>query len=210
MTDQRLPPRVEDAEHANLRTEMAGVGGDLAERRRAGLKEPRVQTSAVPIGQRQEPMREREDDVDVGHVEELALAGMEPALPRLRLALRAVPIAARVIGDGLVSAGVTPIEMPPECGSATARDGAKYRPLVRIQPRMLLEKGVTLRVENIGHLHGRPAHDCKGLRRRRERGSTGGDATCNCSSGMGAACRWRRDKWRYTVVCDRSAWPSSS
>src|SRR4029450_11054924 len=40
MTHQGLPPRVEDAEHANLRTEMAGVGGDLAKRRRAALKEP--------------------------------------------------------------------------------------------------------------------------------------------------------------------------
>ena len=28
--------------------------------------------------------------------------------------------------------------------------------------------------------------------------------------GLGAAWRCRRDRWRYTVVCDRSAWPSSS
>ena len=40
-------------------------------------------------------MREREDDVDVGHVEQLALAGLEPALPRLRLTLRTVAITAR-------------------------------------------------------------------------------------------------------------------
>jgi hypothetical protein len=107
-------------------------------------------------------------------------------------------------------AGVTPIEMAAEHGGATARDRPKDRSLLHAQPRMLLEKGVTLRVENIGHLHGRPAHDCNGLRRRRERGSTGGGVTCKCSSGMGAACRWRRDRWRYTVVCDRSAWPSRS
>ena len=44
MPDQRLPPRVEDAEDADLRAEMARVGGDLAERRRARLKEPGVQT----------------------------------------------------------------------------------------------------------------------------------------------------------------------
>jgi len=56
MTDQRLPPRVEDAEHANLRTEMAGIGGDLTERRRACLKEPPVQTRAIPRGQRQPPI----------------------------------------------------------------------------------------------------------------------------------------------------------
>ena len=196
MTDQRLAPGVEDAEHANLGTEMAGVGGDLTERRRAGLEEPRVQTSAVPIDQRQEPMREREDDVDVRHVEELALAGMEPALPRLRLALRAVPIAARVIGDGLVAAGVTPIEMTTEGGGATARDRPKDRSLLRAQPRMLLEEGLALRVEDIGHLHGGPAHDAGGFRRRRDRWRTTGVGTCNCSSGFGAACKWRRERCR--------------
>ncbi len=159
MADQGLPPRVEDAQHADLRAEMARVGGDLAERRRARLKEPGVQTGAVPIGQRQEPMRQREDDVHIRHVEQIPLARVEPALPRLRLALRAVPISTRVIGDGLMPAGVTPIEMPAERGGATARDRSQHGSLLRAQPRMLLDEGVTLRVEDIGHLHGRPAHD---------------------------------------------------
>ena len=73
-----------------------------------------------------------------------------------------------------------------------------------------VEEGVTLRAEDIGHLHGGPAHDCERFRSRRERGITGGGATRSCSSGMGAAWRCRRDRWRYTVVCDRSAWPRSS
>jgi hypothetical protein len=71
-------------------------------------------------------MREREDDVHVGHVEQLALAGLKPSLSGLRLALGAVAIAARVIGDGLMSAGVTPIEMPAEGGGATARDRPEH------------------------------------------------------------------------------------
>ena len=107
-------------------------------------------------------------------------------------------------------AGVTPIEVPAERGGATARDRAEHGALLRAQPRMLLEEGVTLRVEDIGHLHGGPAHDGGGLRRRRDRGITGGGVTCNCSSGLGAAWRCRRERWRYTVVCDRSAWPSRS
>ena len=40
---------------------------------------------------------------------------------------------------------------PPEC----AQNGA----LLHAQPRMLLEKVLTLRVEDIGHLHGGPTHD---------------------------------------------------
>ena len=210
MADQGLAPRVEDAQHADLRAEMSRVGRDLAERRRARLEEPGVQARAIPIGQRQQRMREREDDVHVRHVEQLALARVEPALPRLRLALRAVPIPTRVIGDGLMPAGVTPIEMPAERGGATARDRAEDRSLLHAQPRMLLEEGVTLRVEDIGHLHGRPAHDCGGFRSSRDRGTTGGGVTCSCSSGLGAAWRCRRERWRYTVVCDRSAWPSRS
>ncbi len=91
MTNQGLPPRVEDAEHADLGAEMPRIGRDLAKRGRADLEEPCVQTGTVPINQRQQRMRQREDDVHIRHVEEFPLARLEPALPRLRLAVRAVP-----------------------------------------------------------------------------------------------------------------------
>jgi hypothetical protein len=71
---------VEDAQDANLRAEMSRVGRDLAECRRARLKEPRVHADAVPIGQGQQAMRQREDDVHVRHVEQIAFAGAEPAV----------------------------------------------------------------------------------------------------------------------------------
>src|SRR5688572_1539523 len=123
MPDERLPPRMEDAEHADLGTEMARIRGDLPERRRAGLEEPGVQTRPVPIGQGQEIMREREDGVHIWHVEQLALAGVEPALPCLRLALRAVAVPTRIIGDGLMPARVTPIDMP--CPSPQSEPAAR-------------------------------------------------------------------------------------
>jgi hypothetical protein len=109
-----------------------------------------------------------------------------------------------------MSAGAALIDLPAERGGPTPHQRTENGPLLRAQPRMLLEEGVTLRVEDVGHLHGRPAHDCGGFRSRRDRGTTGGGVTCNCSSGMGAAWRCRRDRWRYTVVCERSAWPSNS
>jgi hypothetical protein len=141
-------------------------------------------------------MRQREDDVHVRHVEELALPRGEPPRPRLCLALRTVAIATRVIRDGLMPAGVTSVEMAPERGGATARDRAEHRALLPAQPRMLLDEGVSLRVEDIGHLHGRPAHAGLGCRFSRDRGTMGGVATCSCSSGFGAAWRWRRERWR--------------
>src|SRR4051812_17027221 len=112
MADQRLAPRVENAQHTDLRTEMTRGGRHLPKRGGARLKEPRVQTGPIPIGQGQERMRECEDDMHVGHVEQIAFSCIEPALARLRLTLRTVPITTRVIGDGLMPAGVTPIEVP--------------------------------------------------------------------------------------------------
>ena len=94
MTDQGLPPRVEDAEHTDLGPEMTGIGGDLTERRRPRLEEPGVQPRTIPISQREQRMRQREDDVHIRHVEQIALACVEPALPRLCLTLRAMPVAA--------------------------------------------------------------------------------------------------------------------
>ena len=117
---------------------MPRVRRDLAEGRGARLEEPRVQTRAIPMRKREQRMREREDDVHIRHVEELPLARLEPALAGLRLALRAVPIPTRVIGDGLMSAGVTPVEMAPERGGPAARDGAEHRSRLHAQPGMLL------------------------------------------------------------------------
>ena len=205
MTDQRLTPRVENTEDADLCPQMARVGGDLPQRRRTRLKQPGVQLRGVAITQRQQRMRQRKDDMHVGDVEELALSGRQPAGARLRLTLRTVSIATRVIRDRPMSAGATLIDMAAECGGAASCQRAENGPLLHAEPRMLVEKVLTLRVEDIGHLHGRPAHDSVGFRLRRDRGTTGGGVTCSCSRGLGAAWRWRRERWRYTVVCDKSA-----
>ena len=93
-------------------------------------------------------------------------------------------------------AGVTPIEMAPERGRATARDRAEHGSLLHAQPRVLREEGVALRVEDIGHLQHRPSHDCGGFRSRRDRGSTTGAGIGHCSSGLGAVRRWRCDSRR--------------
>ena len=103
-----------------------------------------------------------------------------------------------------MSAGTAGVDVSTEGSGPTARDGAEHRSLLHAQPRMLLDEGVAVRVEDIGHLHGGPAHDSVGFRFRRDRGSSGGGVTCSCSRGLGAAWRWRRERWRYTVVCDKS------
>ena len=93
-----------------------------------------------------------------------------------------------------MSAGAALIDMATERGGPTPGERAEDGPLLHAEPRMLVEEVLTLRVEDIGHLHGRSAHDSVGFRLRRDRGTTGGEVTCSCSRGLGAACRWRRER----------------
>ena len=79
MSDERLSPGVKNAQDADLRAQMTRVGGDLAQRGRTRVKEPGVQLRRVAIAERQQRVRQRENDVHVRHVEELALPGREPA-----------------------------------------------------------------------------------------------------------------------------------
>ena len=93
-------------------------------------------------------------------------------------------------------AGATLIDVAAERGGPTSCERAQYRALLHAEPQMSLDKSITLRMEDIGHLHGRPAHDSVGFRLRRDRGITRGGVMCSCSRGLGAAWRWRRERWR--------------
>ena len=159
MADECLPPRVEDAEDAYFCTEVARVGSDLTQRGRTRLEEPGVERCGVAIAERQQRMRQREDDMHGRHVEKLALPGREPPRTCLRLTLRTVPIATRVIGDCPMPAGAALIDMAAERGGSILGQRAEDGPLLHAEPRMLIEEVLTLRVEDIGHLHGGPAHD---------------------------------------------------
>ena len=106
-------------------------------------------------------MRQREDDMEVRHGEEFPGA-------RLRLAFVAVPIPTRIIRDGPMPAGAALIEMSAERGGPTPTERAQDGALLDAQPRMLLDEVITLRVEDIGHLHGGPTHFWVGFRFRRD------------------------------------------
>ena len=88
-----------------------------------------------------------------------------------------------------MSASAALIDMPAERGGSTPRQRAEDGPLLHAEPRMLVEEVLTLRVEDIGHLHGGPAHGAVGLYKSRERRIPGDRGTCICSNGFGAA--WR-------------------
>src|SRR5262245_45306566 len=126
---------------------MSGIGRDLEQRRCARLKEDVIKKRGIASTERMEGVRQREDHMDVRHVEQLTFPRCEPARAGLRLTLRTVPVPTRVIRQGPMSAGVTPIDMPAEGGSPTPLERAEHRALLHAQPRMPVTEVITLRVE---------------------------------------------------------------
>src|SRR5260370_33048620 len=72
-------------------------------------------------------MRECEGPMDVTRREKFSSTCSDPPFPRRSLALRAVPVAAGVVGDGgAMSAAGALIEMPAKGGGKTARNGPQH------------------------------------------------------------------------------------
>ena len=104
-------------------------------------------------------MRQSKDDMEVGHGEQVLLTPRKPALARLGLTLRAVPVAARIIRNGLEIAPRAGVQMASECSRSTCGDGPQHVQLMIAKPRaVLFSKAVTLDAKDIGHLYGRPSH----------------------------------------------------
>ena len=80
---------------------------------------------------------------------------------RLRLSFRAMPVAARVIGDGPVTALRTGIDVAAQRSCAAALNGPKGLELLKVEaPLIPIQETIALRAEDVGHLHGGPAHFC--------------------------------------------------
>ena len=122
MMEQCLAPSVEDGEEAKLRTEMLGIGRDAAQGLGGGVEQDVVDRSFVVMGDGGDLLRQGEDDVEVWHCEELGSAVFEPFGARQGLALWAVAIAARVVRDALVAAGIALLDVAAEGGRATLFD----------------------------------------------------------------------------------------
>ena len=87
------------AVEADARAEMLRVGGDRGQRLGGGPEQEVVDGRLVLEGDVADLGRQGEDDVIVGNRQQLRLAVCEPSSRRRRLALRAVPVAAGVVGD---------------------------------------------------------------------------------------------------------------
>jgi hypothetical protein len=123
MMQQLLIPGVQDAEEPDLSAEMFGVPGDLEQSLGAGAKQKAVDFTLVLPRQRSQFMRQREDDMDVRHGQKVPAARLEPAVAGVGLALRTMPVSARVIRDGLIVATRACIDMSAERRCSAVQDG---------------------------------------------------------------------------------------
>jgi hypothetical protein len=109
MMVQVLAPGVEHGDEPDLGPEVLRVGGDHAQRLGRRPEQDGVDRLLVlerDLGHRR---RQREHDVEVRHWQQLGLPGGQPLRARLPLALRAMPVAAGVVGaadEATIGAGL--------------------------------------------------------------------------------------------------------
>ena len=118
-----LIPGVEDTEKADLGAEMLGIGGSLDQCFRAAAEQQTIDHCFVLQGQRRQLMGKSEDNMRIGCGEQFGTARGQPAIARLALTLRAVPVAARIIGDGTMAACRALVQVATQGGGAAAQDG---------------------------------------------------------------------------------------
>lgn len=161
MEQQILPPGMQDGNDADLSTEAFGIRRYFQQRGGSGGEQQIVKTARVFERQHVQLVRNTEDDMEVCRRQDFLFAGSQPALACLRLALRAMPVPARVIGNGLMTALRTRIEMAAHGCRATVLDGTEDFQLLKAEARSVsVEKAVALRAKDVGHLQGGPAHFC--------------------------------------------------
>jgi len=149
---------------------MFRVSGDLQHAFRAGSEQQIVKNALVPLAQRCQFVRQSENHVKVAGGQQLHFPRRQPSLASLCLTLRAVAVAARVVGDGRMSAAGTIIDMAAEFRSSAAGNGIQRLELLEAELALVtIDEGSSVRANNVGHLEGGPAHS--GLRSLRESGT---------------------------------------
>ena len=156
---QFLTPGMEHAEEADFGAEMAGIAGDFEQRFGTGPEQEIVDDLLVLQGQRGEPPRKGEDDMDVGGGQEFAAARLQPTVASGGLTLGTVPIPAGIVRDGTIPAAGTLIPMPAQGGGAAALDGRQHFEMLAGDPATTrFDELLSRHPDEIGHLQRRPTH----------------------------------------------------
>jgi hypothetical protein len=122
MVGQRRAPGVEHGGEADARPQMLRVGGDGGQRLGCGLEQQIVDDGLVLERDRADRCRQGEDDVVIGNRQKLRLALGEPLPRRRALTLRAVTVAAGIVGDAFARAVLAALNVSAERGGAAGLD----------------------------------------------------------------------------------------
>ena len=166
--DERLAPGVQHGEEADLGAEVAGVGGNRAERLGDSPEEETVDHGLVLDGDHGDRGGHGEDDVEVLGGKQVRPAPFQPRGAGQRLTARTVPVSTGVVPDAAMTAVVTLLDMAAEGGGAALLDGRHHAALRRREGGPgLSPKGVAVAAEDVRHgergaWHGRRSADVRG------------------------------------------------
>src|SRR5271157_223695 len=157
---QTLVPGVEHAEEANLSSKMPGIASDLQQGLSTGMKEQVVNQPLVLQGLRSQFSRQGKDGMYIAGGQQLPLAGFQPADPGISLAPWAMPVSARVVGDGgRLSAAGTAITVSAERSGTASGDGQQHLLMLPGDPvATALNECLPRTANDVGHLQERATH----------------------------------------------------
>ena len=154
---------MEHGGEADAGAEVPGVGGDGDQGLRRGLEEDGVDHGLVVIGDVGDRGRQGEDHVVVGDRQKFGLARGEPVPGGRPLALRAMPVAAGVVGDPGVGAVLAARDVPAEGRRAAALDRRHRLELAEAEvARLGLAPNKPVGAEDVRDLQSFPGHDTAG------------------------------------------------
>ncbi len=113
-------PGVQYRRDADAGAEMLGIGCDRGQGLGRGLEQEIVGDGLVLVGDIGDSRRQCEHHMIVWHRQQIGFARGQPVLCRRALALRAMPVAARVVRDLAVCAVLTARDMAAQCRGAAA------------------------------------------------------------------------------------------
>lgn len=157
---QTLVPGVKDAEESDVSSQVVGIAGDLQQSGGAGVKEQVVDHPFVLQCNGSEFPRQSKDYVYIAGGQQLPLAGFQPADPGISLAPWAMPVSARVVGDGgRLSAAGTAITVSAERSGTASGDGQQHLLMLPGDPlATALNKCLPRTANDVGHLQERATH----------------------------------------------------
>jgi hypothetical protein len=154
-----LIPTVEHAEEADFGAQMAGITRDFEQGLGAGAEQEIVDDLLVLQGQRSEPVRKGEDDMEVASRQEFLATRLQPLVAGGGLTLGAVSIPAGIVGDGAIPAAGTLIPMSTQGGSPAALDSRQHFQMLAGDPATTrFNELLSRHPDEIGHLQRRPMH----------------------------------------------------